>query len=132
MLSEIMKSHQNRSADSDPLKIIKTSSLISTACQVHKLSYDQLPGGALIVADRDKITQLWGRSENKARMLDTLSFCRDKMHFELLNRPPVIIFVTELSIDCIRAALYSKTGFSKPHEFTAYYLQYGELCAGIA
>lgn len=126
MLKDIMTSHYNRDRTDDPIKIIKTSGLISTTAEMHKLSYDQMPGGALIVADRDILTSLWYSCHTKPRSLDILSFCRDKMHFELLNRPSVIIFVTSFDVEVVRTALYSKTGFSKSHEFTAYYLEFEE------
>lgn len=126
MLKDIMTAHYNRGRMDDPIKVINTSGLISTAAEMHKLSYDQIPGGALIVADREMMSSIWYSCYTKPRTLDIRSFCTDKMHFELLNRPPVIIFVTSLDIEMIRVALYSKTGFSKPYEFTAYYLQFEE------
>ncbi|AFN69741.1 hypothetical protein Aes012_111 [Aeromonas phage Aes012] len=126
MLKDIMTEHFNRDSADDPIKVIKTSGVIYTASLMHKLSYDQLPGGALIVADRDIAHDIWCACD-KPKMLDTLSFCKDKMHFELLHRPPVIIFVTSANVESIRTALFSKTGFSKSTEFTAYYL---EQCDG--
>ncbi|AAQ81431.1 hypothetical protein 44RRORF112c [Aeromonas phage 44RR2.8t] len=110
----------------ESVTVVNAHDTIATTVKLHKLSYDQLPGGALIVADRDIITSIRRAGGNKPRMLDAMSFCRDKMHFELLGRPPVIIFNTQTPLTDIRIALYSKTGFSKSTEFTAYYVRYKE------
>ncbi|UYD57435.1 hypothetical protein OFDDKENP_00059 [Aeromonas phage B614] len=105
------------------VNVVETNDPIKTLARLHKLSYDELPGGALIVTDLDLSNVTWHNCK-RPRMLDTLSFCRNKMHFELMGRPPVIIFNTKVSLDEIRIALFSKTGFSKSTEFTAYYVKH--------
>ncbi|UOX40498.1 hypothetical protein UGMREWDR_CDS0185 [Aeromonas phage GomatiRiver_11] len=109
----------------DFINVIKSHDPLSAVAKLHKLSYDLIPGGALIVTDSNDMTMTWHLCASP-RMLDTLSFCNDKMHFELIGRPPVIIFNTKKSIEEIGVALFSKTGFSKPSEFTAYYVMYQE------
>lgn len=105
------------------LKVVGASDVISKAVKLHKLSKEQLPGGALIVADRDRIPELTGRLK-PCRYLDTLSFCRTTHQFEQLGRPPVIIFVTSVPLQDIEIALLTKTGFHKHSQFEAYYVEH--------
>lgn len=107
----------------DSVKIVDASDVIAITKILHKKSHKSLPGGALIVADRDLMNQIRITIGGKPRMLDTLSFCTNPMHFELLGRPPVIIFATENPVNDIRVALLSKTGFSKASEFSAHYVR---------
>ncbi|QBX32804.1 hypothetical protein Asfd1_178 [Aeromonas phage Asfd_1] len=109
----------------DCITVVKSHDILGATAKLHKLSYDLIPGGALIVTDGDMMHMTWHLCKSP-RMLDTLSFCQDKMHFELIGRPPVIIFNTKKPIEEIAVALFSKTGFHKPSQFTAYYVMYQE------